>query len=862
MDIEVNCCDVPDFDFSWSTSSVNLCPNGGCTISFTCPALDPDIYCTSWDMGDGTVYNGPPACPIHCYENCGVYTVCLTVYCCQDPNQSMTVCHDVIADCCCEVPTDVDFDWVSTGPCPAGDGCMIGFNCPQPLLDPDKYCVTWDFGDGIVQDFPTDQCPLHCYTDCGIYNVCMTVYCCEDPTQSVTVCHEVIVDCCCDLPADVDFTWLQTNPDICEYGFCPTGSTANVDDLCVHWDFGDGNVYDGPFAFCPIHVYQDCGVYNVCLTVYCCNEPNTAVTVCHEVVADCCCTVPDFISFTYFGTNGPNCEAGFCLDQVLDPTKYCSTWYWGDGTQSDHPVDVCPVHNYACDGIYDVCVDVYCCDDPSVRVTSCQTIEVDCPCNLPTNVDFLLSMDTECNVYGDILLPLQTCPDEICWTWDFGDGTGQVGGNNWVHSYPTSGVYTICLNVFCCDDSTVGYTICKDVQIDCCTVPDFISFTYYGTSGDNCQAGFCLDQILDPTKYCSTWYWGDGTQSDHPVDECPVHNYLCDGIYEVCVDVYCCDDPSVRVTSCQAVDIDCPCNLPSNVDFILSKDAECNVYGQIMLPDVTCPDEICWSWDFGDGTSQIGGDSWIHTYSMSGVYTVCLNVYCCDGSGLGYSVCYDVDVFCPPCQLPSTIGFDYVVDLCTVTTFGFWTDDYNGNICFEYNWGDGTPPTAGDSGTHTYGASGTYTICLTAFCCDDPSVSMTVCHDVTVNCGGCPEPCELHARYLWEMFPITQQDGCCMQFYDLSVAGTYTTISSWSWDFGDGTTSNLQNPFHCWSEPGTYTVCLTVTGSSPDGQCQDTFCWEVMCDCEDTCPADLNGDGFVNLSDLLIFLGQYNHACP
>lgn len=38
------------------------------------------------------------------------------------------------------------------------------------------------------------------------------------------------------------------------------------------------------------------------------------------------------------------------------------------------------------------------------------------------------------------------------------------------------------------------------------------------------------------------------------------------------------------------------------------------------------------------------------------------------------------------------------------------------------------------------------------------------------------------------------------------------SITSWTWNFGDGTTSNIQNPLHTYSVPGTYTVSLTVTG--------------------------------------------------
>ncbi|HPU97754.1 MAG TPA: PKD domain-containing protein, partial [Candidatus Hydrogenedentes bacterium] len=48
------------------------------------------------------------------------------------------------------------------------------------------------------------------------------------------------------------------------------------------------------------------------------------------------------------------------------------------------------------------------------------------------------------------------------------------------------------------------------------------------------------------------------------------------------------------------------------------------------------------------------------------------------------------------------------------------------------------------------------------------------------------------------------------RFFDTSRPGT-GAITSWAWDFGDGTTSAEQNPTHVFSEVGTYAVTLKVT---------------------------------------------------
>ncbi len=84
---------------------------------------------------------------------------------------------------------------------------------------------------------------------------------------------------------------------------------------------------------------------------------------------------------------------------------------------------------------------------------------------------------------------------------------------------------------------------------------------------------------------------------------------------------------------------------------------------------------------------------------------------------------------------------------------------------------------------------------------------------------------------------------------DLSVSGTVqfndntAGATAWSWDFGDGTSSTLQNPAHTYTDSGLYVVTLTVTGA--DG-------------CAGSATTDITATGIVGLDSDLEALGTIN----
>jgi len=67
-------------------------------------------------------------------------------------------------------------------------------------------------------------------------------------------------------------------------------------------------------------------------------------------------------------------------------------------------------------------------------------------------------------------------------------------------------------------------------------------------------------------------------------------------------------------------------------------------------------------------------------------------------------------------------------------------------------------------------------------------------------------------------FDYEIQGGGDVQFTDAST----NSPSSWTWNFGDGTNSSLQDPLHSYTASGTYEVCLQATNSAGSTSfCQD-----------------------------------------
>lgn len=409
------------------------------TIQFLDESLGyPDSW--DWDFGDGAASTEQH--PVHTFDEIGEYLVSLTI-----TSDSMD-CTSTF-----EMPVYVgDSIWFP-------DSCMAMFFAYPDSSDylttyfidmsispegdsPDSWY--WDFGDGTTSE---EQNPVHTYAEEGVYEVCLTINT-EDGLCENTSCQFIEV-----------FDWNN----YCEafFFYYPAEDSANTGGLSIQfidssfgnpsqweWDFGDGSTAVGQY---PVHTYENEGLYEVCLTI------SSADGTCEDTYCEYV-EVFDYneycqAGFYYYPANDSFPSGGDYGIQFVDysygnPTSW--DWDFGDGESSSEQN---PLHVYAEDGIYEVCLTIANPVD-SCESTLCQEVYVwndtlfDCWAWFEYEIDDM-TVDFEGYLMNS---------QEGDYSWSFGDGTGGTG-QQISHTYGDDGIYEVTLTVTdSANDCTASYT--------------------------------------------------------------------------------------------------------------------------------------------------------------------------------------------------------------------------------------------------------------------------------------------------------------------------------------------------------------------------------------------------------------------
>lgn len=388
-------------------------------------------------------------------------------------------------------------------------------------------------------------------------------------------------------------------------------------------------------------------------------------------------------------------------------------------------------------------------------------------------------------------------------SWSFGDGTSSSIVEP-SHTYANCGTYSVkhifwkttANGTFCSD------TITKQVIIQCTTACNLQAyFTWHADSIQLNKIYFHNATVNFATGDTIRWTFGDGTVS---YDVNPTHVYLQPGVYNVCIRV---SRPNTAGSTpcvseiCKTVTVYGPTSCTLQANFTSSPDPSHPT--KIHFTDTSIPLNTTDStkWTFGDGTVSYDMNP-IHTYSIGGVYTVCLRVkrnYNYPTSAPCVSEICKTVIVQDVCNL--VVDFSSHADSLQSTKIHFTnlSTPLSSTDSIKWTFGDGTV-SYDVNPTHVYAQSGSYTVCLRV-----KKNTLTGCIKETCKSVTVLPSCNFQPSYTSHADSLNHKK---IYFTNTTIAPSATTSAIWF--FGDGSSANTWNAVHEYAQSGRYYVCLRV----------------------------------------------------
>lgn len=303
-----------------------------------------------------------------------------------------------------------------------------------------------------------------------------------------------------------------------------------------------------------------------------------------------------------------------------------------------------------------------------------------------------------------------------------------------------------------------------------------------------------------------TWNFGDGSPTTNQAS--PTHTFNTAGTFTVTLVA---ENPNGCLYQSDTTElIITVLDDTINANFTYAKVDSCNPFTAIFtntstLNGTSAPNS--WTkyfWDFGDATTFNGINPPQHNFPSAQSYTVTLimtdSTACNSPDTVQIVVDYTTSVVSAAFNCPDSVCAPALINFINLSTNATTT---------AWNFGDGNTSTT-VSPNHTYTSPGTYIVSLlsgnpnTCNKLDSFSKTITVFTSPVAN---------------WTYTPNPTQANKPIQFINQSTGAT-----SYDWDFGDGTTSQLKDPIKSYKKEGLYHVCLVVSNIYG---CKDSLCKDV-----------------------------------
>lgn len=375
---------------------------------------------------------------------------------------------------------------------------------------------------------------------------------------------------------------------------------------------------------------------------------------------------------------------------------------------------------------------------------------------------------------------LNTSVNASSYLWDFGNGDSSTALNP-LTLYQNAGSYSVRLIAFSSNGQSDTLLIQNMIEVAQRPVASFSVLDNH-----SCVNG-------DPVVFTNNstfsnnfiWDFGDGVNSTLTN---PSHVYSSPGIYSIALIA---QNPS----GCSDVKLMAQYVIVSakpSADFTADTTRFCSLLHPFVFTPAT-GNAKNYNWNFHDGTtSTLQSPS--HTYSSTGKYNVSLNLTDQNGCSNSLTKTNYIAVseeITPVFSSSNTVG-------CTPLNVNFFSN-FSSMYSIAWDFGDGSSSSAANP-SHLYSDTGIYSVSLNVTDVNSCSFSYSSLNLVNTN-----DP--LNAA-----FSESALGGCAPVTVDFTDHSSNAT--SWTWNFGDGTSSNFKNPSHQYQNPGLYSVSLVVHNQS------------------------------------------------